>query len=188
MLTPSLQDYDFRAADVGPGTSLPTLRQIAPNLNYADKAGAMLKPEEAGDIIASAKASPEMIPANSNAGIAVLLAAIYKSQKKNNCHFQPIPFNLGIWQQQQILTQNPLREYLLIQNVGSGDILVVFEESNSTVTDFSAVADQQALVIKQTRAIRIIAGGSYEPLTAPRNAITLFTLNTATNGVVLEGA
>lgn len=167
MLVPSQPGYQFTSADV---------------------AQANVSPEQAGQIILAATASPNAVDPGSSVGVAALLAAILKSQKRSNCKYQPFPFNYDIWTRQQILAQNQLRQYLLIQNVGSGDLLVVFEEASIEPVDFSALADQATLVVQQTRAIRIVAGGSYEPLTPPQNAVTVFTLNTATFGLVIEGA
>jgi hypothetical protein len=81
-----------------------------------------------------------------------------------------------------------VRSYLLIQNVGSGDLMVLFEGGPSSVQDMSSAAGQNELTVKQTRAIRVVAGGNYEPLMPPSNAITIFTIGTATQGVCIEGA
>jgi len=153
--------------------------------NVADLRRASIAPQEAGNIILAAQQSGAV--ASSPDGMAALLAAILKQQRPRNANYAPFPFNYDIWRQQQVLTQNENRGYLLIQNVGMGDLMIVFEEAPNTVQDFSAVTDQQTLVIKQTRAVRLLAGGSYEPQIPPINSITLFTLNTATNGLVVEG-
>jgi len=163
-LRPSIPGYDF---------------------NVADLRRASVSNETAGQIILAAQQSGAV--ASSPDGMAALLAAILKQQRPRNANYAPFPFNYDIWRQQQVLTQNENRGYLLIQNVGLGDLMVVFEEAPSIVQDFSGVTDQQTLVIKQTRAIRIIAGGTYEPQIPPINSVTLFTLNTATNGLVVEG-
>lgn len=167
MLTPSPTGYEF---------------------NSADLAQAKISDADVSRIILGATQSIAPVSPGSADGVAALLASILKTQKKNSCNYQPFPFDYAIFTKQQVLAKNPLRQYLLIQNVGSGDLLVVFEESGSTPEDFSAAANQQALINMQTRAIRIVAGGSYEPSTAPLNAITLFTLNTATNGLVIDGS
>lgn len=157
--------------------------------SYADLLNANISAQQAGQIILGATATAEQHDPGSAPGVAALLAAILKSQKKNNCDYRPYPFNLNIWQQQMVIAANPNREYLIIQNVGSGDLLIVFEVAGTEVTDFSASAnDQQQLITKQTRAIRLVAGGSYEPATAPRNPVTIFTLNTATLGLIVEGS
>ena len=164
-LKPSVPGYDFSAAD---------LRR------------ARITPEAAGRIIL-AGAAPQAGGASAPDGTAALLAAIIKQQRPRNTEYRQFPFFYDIWRQQQILTENENRGYLLIQNVGSGDLMILFEVSTTEVVDFSALADQQTLVIKQTRAVRLVAGGSYEPQIPPINTITLFTLNTATNGIVVEG-
>lgn len=155
------------------------------DFNVADLRRAEVSQQSAANIILSAQQSGA--PASSPDGMAALLAAILKQQRPRNASYAPFPFNYDIWRQQQVLTKNENRAYLLIQNVGMGDLMLVFEEAPNTVQDFSAIDDQQTLVIKQTRAIRIIAGGSYEPSIPPTNSITIFTLNTATNGLVVEG-
>lgn len=118
---------------------------------------------------------------------AALLAAIFKDQRKQNAKFQPVAFSLDIWMLQQVLNENPLRSYLIVQNVGSADIMILHETSNTVPQDYSAASAQNELTIKQTRAIRVVSGGYYEPLVAPSNPISIFTLGAGTNGVVIEG-
>lgn len=118
-----------------------------------------------------------------------LLAAILKGQVKSNGRYRTIPFNFPLYSKQMLVAENPLRNYLIIQNVGSNDLLVVFEDGPAVIQDFAADADsQQQLTNLQTRALRIVAGGYFEPLVPPVNPITLFTLNGVTNGVAIEGS
>lgn len=119
---------------------------------------------------------------------SVLLAAILKSQVKANSRYNVTGWQLDDFQQQMIFTENPLRNYLLVQNVGSGDLMIIFEDTGVEVQDFSTAASQQQLIDKQTRAVRIVAGGYFEPLVPPTNSITIFTLNTATVGIAIQGS
>lgn len=156
--------------------------------SVSDVAQAKIPTDTLNRIIVNAVQNGAPVAPGSADGVAALLAAILKNAQPKNCDYQPFPFAYAIWNRQQVLAKNPDRAYLLIQNVGSGDLLCVFEETGIEVTDFSATPDtQQTLIVQQTRAIRIVAGGSYEPNIAPRSAVTLFTLNTATNGLVIEG-
>jgi hypothetical protein len=52
----------------------------------------------------------------------------------------------------------------------------------------ATAAGQAQLTNQQTRAVRVVAGGYYEPLIAPTNQITIFTLNTATQAMAQEFA
>lgn len=159
------------------------MQQIAPSrpgyrFSAADLDRASISPDELGRIIlASAADDP-----------TALLAALLKSQTPMNSKYRPAPFSFTTYKKQMVLSENPKRNWLIVQNVGSGDLLIVFEDGPASVQDFSVAADsQQQLINLQTRALRVVAGGYFEPLVPPKNAITLFTLNTATNGVVIEG-
>lgn len=123
---------------------------------------------------------------NDQSGVIALLAAILRNQKRNNANYTPMPFSFGAYIQQQLVGADPLRNYLLIQNVGSGDLMVLFETSSVNAQDFSSAT--AVLTTKQTRCVRIVAGGYYEPLVAPTNAISLFTLGTGTNGLFVAGS
>lgn len=131
--------------------------------------------------------APQTVPAAQVPDPLQLLAALLKTQKRNSAAFRPVPFNFATFARQMMLADNPNRSYLLIQNVGSGDVMVVFENGPVSVQDLSAAGDQSQLTAQQTRAVRIVAGGYFEPLVVPINAVTLFTLNTATNGLIIEG-
>ena len=116
-----------------------------------------------------------------------LLAELVRSQRRFNAQYGPFGFQLAIWRRLQVLPQNPLRSYLLIQNTGSGDVMVLFEPGPASVVDLSGASGQAQLTVDQVRAVRIVGGGNYEPLVAPTNEITIFSIGTATNGVVVEG-
>lgn len=161
-MQPSAPGYEFTAADLA-GADIPR------------------------SLLSQLIAAPQSVPADQVPDPLQLLAAILKSQKRNSAIYRPIPFNFATFAQQMVLADNPNRSYLLIQVVGTGDLMAVFESGPNSVQDLSAAADQAQLTAKQTRAIRIVAGGNFEPLVVPTNAITLFTLNAATNGVVIEG-
>lgn len=148
----------------------------------ADLLRARIRPETLGNLILQQQA-PGVAP-----DALALLASMLKEQRKQNAKFQPFPFNFGIWTMQQVLPENANRSYLLIQNVGNGDLLVVHEGASITPVDMSSADGQVSLTVTQTRAIRIVAGGNYEPLVAPSNPISIFTLNAATLGVVIEGS
>ena len=121
--------------------------------------------------------------------IVVLLAEIAKSQRRSNARFNSSAWQLAAYSRVQILASNPLRTYFMVQNVGSGDLLVIFESGSTTTEDLSTPAASVAqLTTQQTRAVRVVAGGNYEPLVAPTNEVTIFTLNTATQGIIIEGA
>lgn len=143
--------------------------------SQADLLSASINPEQLGKLIMSQNAET----------VEVLLAAILRNQKKNNASFQPVPYSYSTYRRQKVLNANPLRSYFLLQNVSPGDIFVMFEDASANVTDFTT--DTQTLIANQIRAIRIIGGGYFEPLVAPTNPITLFTLNAAAYGVVVEG-
>ncbi len=155
----------------------------------ADLARADVSPLEAARLIVANREAAAQVAGDGGADpeLKLILAAMLRAMKRANCRYQPFPFDFPIWTQQQVLTSNPLREYLMIQNVGNGDLLVVFEETSVTATDFSAASAQSQLTNKQTRALRIVSGGYFEPLTPPTNAISIFTLNAATNGIVIDG-
>lgn len=117
-----------------------------------------------------------------------LLAAILRVCKKSNASYSPIPFGLDDYQSQQITGADPLRSFLCIQNVGSGDLMVVFQAGSPVIEDFSGSADSQnVLNLLQLQSFRIVAGGNFFPDTPPNNPITIFTLGTATQGVVMVG-
>jgi hypothetical protein len=63
----------------------------------------------------------------------------------------------------QVLTANPSRNYLAIQNQSASDMFVTFTQQN------------------RAGGIRIAAGGSYEPLVAPRGTIYLRSENAGPN-------
>lgn len=166
-LPPSLPGYDFRTADLGNAAISP---------EAAARIVMQLTGGQGGNAVGDLEGADQ---------IAALLASLLKVTKRGNAFFQPFPFSYTDYQQQQVLTFNPYRQYLLVQNVGGSDVMLVLEESPTTVQDYSG--EPTPLVQKQTRAVRIVAGGYYEPLTVPTNAITLFTLNGDTNGLVIEG-
>ena len=118
--------------------------------------------------------------------VVALLTQLVKSQRRANALYGPLGWSLAAWTKLQLFQTNPVRAYLLIQNVGSGDLLVLFEGGPTSPQDFSSNTDQ--LTTDQTRAVRVVAGGYYEPLVSPTNAVTIFTLGTATDGVAIEGA
>lgn len=119
----------------------------------------------------------------------VLLAAILKAQRPRNARYNPTGFGLNAWNIQQIFTQNPARSWLMIQNTGMGDLLILFEPNNPTIQDFSGTADSQAyLTNSQLRALRVVAGGYFEPIIPTVNPVTIFTLGTGTEGVAIEGS
>ncbi len=116
-----------------------------------------------------------------------MLSALYQRAHPRSARYTPRPFNFATWIRQQVFAENPNRSYLIIQVIGNGDLFVVFEESAIQATSFAAATAQPSLTLLQGRAIQIVGGGSYEPIVAPTNAITIFTLNAATNGIVIEG-
>lgn len=165
-----------------PGPNIPQYRgaQLPPaaagrDYSMADLLTADIPPEQLG----------QMILEQSTPDVLALLASILRNQKRNNGQYQPVPYSFSAYGQQRVLTQNPRRGYLMVQNVGSGDIYICFEDSSENVQDYSG--DTQTLIVKQVRSLRIVGGGYFEPLVAPTNAITLFTLNAAAYGVVIEG-
>lgn len=149
------------------------------HLSTADLQRAYIGPDILGRIIQQAGQHPDT---------TALLAGILKSQRKNNARFRPAMFNFPAYNRQLLFTENPNRSYLIIQNVGAGDLIVLFEDGPVSIEDDSGSADaQQMLINAQTRGLRIVAGGYFEPLVPPVNSITIFTLNTETNGVAIEG-
>ena len=162
------------------------------NLATADLQRARISQDDLARIVVHATGgNPNNAPGiASGAGpnpMMALLAQIALTQRTANARFGPFTFSLAAWFRVQVLQENPNRKYFILQNVGSGDLMIVFESANVSPQDMSAAAGQSELTVQQTRAIRIVAGGSYEPIVAPTNPISIFTLGTATNGIVIEG-
>ncbi len=156
------------------------------SLAAADLARFNITPRDAASLIAQAtEGRPQGLNAEPGDLIGALLAELVRSQKRFNATFMPLAFSLPVYTRQQILAQNPLRAYLMVQNVGSGDLILAFESGEVSPTDLSGATSE--LTNQQQRSLRIVAGGYYEPLVAPQNPITIFTLNTATSGVIIEG-
>lgn len=161
------------------------------NMAVADLARFDITPLEAARIMAGTTQGQSPTGANVAAApdpVITLLAQLVKTQRRNNTVYGPLGWSLAAWAKLQIFTQNALRGYLIIQNVGSGDLLVLFEGGPVSAQDLSSAGGQTQLTTEQTRAIRIVAGGYYEPQVAPSNPITIFTLGTASNGVAIEGS
>lgn len=165
------------------------------NLTSADVGALNVSPEQAARVmLAVAQGLPANVPGlgaiapGDVSGVTLLLAAILRSQKRASASYTPFGFGFATWARQQVFGPNPNRAYLLIQNVGSGDLMVCFENGPQSVQDLSAATDQQQLTNQQQRSVRIVAGGYFEPLVPPTNPITLFTLGTGTQGLAVEGA
>lgn len=146
------------------------------NLSTADLRGVSVDAMTVDKIIAQGRNAPDAL---------TLLAELLKRGAPRNARYQPIAYQYPVYTQQQVLNENKNRSVLIIQNVGNGDIFALMEGGNATPQDFSGNTTQ--LSYAQTRAIRIVAGGNFTPQIPPSNAITLFTLNAAANGVVIEG-
>lgn len=159
-ITPSRPGYQFRAADL---------------------LAARISMEELGRIILTQSEGDDQ------SLVLALLAGILKTQRRVNCNGNILGFQLAIWNQVQILGPNPLRNWLLIQNVGAGDLMVCFQDASSTPQDFSSAEGQLMLTAQQVRSVRVVAGGYFEPLIPPTNPITIFTMATATTGIACEG-
>ncbi len=149
------------------------------DFSTADLSRASISPDTLGRMILQQGMQPDA---------GALLAAILKTQRKNNARFRTATYNFATYNRQLIFAENMNRSYLIIQNVGSGDLMLVFEDGPVNLEDDSAVGSQGLLIGMQTRALRIVAGGYYEPLVPPVNSLTIFTLNGATNGVAIEGS
>lgn len=163
------------------------MNQIAPSrpgylFNVADLLDARIGQEQLGRIILEGRDSGD--PSEQYLAI---LAGILKNMDTRNCDGIIQGFSLPVWTQVQILGPNPNRNWLLLQNVGSGDLMVTYKTGNPNPQDFSAASAQAYLTQEQIRAVRVVAGGYFEPIKAPRQAITIFTLGTATQGVACEG-
>lgn len=159
------------------------MRASPPNyeFNSADLAQAEVTSQEVAQIILE-KNQTGVDP-------LVMLAAILKAQRPRNARYTPTGFGLAAWNIQQIFTQNPTRSWVLIQNTGGGDLLLLFEPGNPAIQDFSGAADSQAyLTNAQLRALRVVSGGYFEAIIPPVNPITIFTLGTGTEGVAIEGS
>lgn len=70
----------------------------------------------------------------------------------------------------QVLVANPARKYLLIQNNGSASIYIKFDTT-----------------IAGTEGIVIPAGGSYEPIIAPMQAIYMKAVSGTNSVTIYEG-
>lgn len=157
------------------------------NFSTADLLRFNVTPLEAARLVAQQTQGGAAPVASLGDPTTALLAALVQSQQRRNAQYGAFAWSLAAWAKIQVLQQNPIRSYLLIQNVGSGDLMVLFESGPASAQDLSGASGQAQLTVEQTRAVRIVAGGNYEPLVAPSNQITIFTLGTASNGVVLEG-
>ena len=161
--------------------------QIAPSrpgytFTVADLLAASISKEQLGRIIMQNRDSGDP-----SAQYLAILASILKNMDARNCEGNITGFSLAVWNQVQILGPNANRTWLLLQNVGSGDLMVCYKTSSPAPQDYSAASAQAYLVQEQIRAVRVVAGGYFEPAKAPRNAVTIFTLGTATVGVACEG-
>lgn len=147
------------------------------DFTIADLQRASVTPEQASRIILQ-RTQGGAVAADGTA----LLAAILKACFKQNCYAQQVAYSLPAWSIVQLQGLDYARNYFELQNVGSGDLMVIFEPGPNVVKDLSSPAGQTELTLKQTYAFRIVAGGNYAPFVAPVNPITIFTLGTATNG------
>lgn len=163
---PSSPGYRFNAADLA-------------RAGFADELIAKAVVEANQQAMAAGSLGAESVPG--------LLASILQKAAKQNSFYRPTPFIYGIWTAQQVLTEDARRNVLMIQNVGAGDLLILFEGFNTNPTDMSSADGQQELTVKQSRAIRLKPGGAFTPMVPPLNAVTLFTLAVATNGLVISG-
>jgi len=81
----------------------------------------------------------------------------------------------------QVLHYNPRRKYLLIQNTTIASL-------NNDGTIQIILDDAPALGSPSIkRSITLSAGGAWEPLKCPTNPITIRTISTLAEGVVIEG-
>lgn len=160
-IAPSPPGYEFSAADLQRAT-LPT--------------------EAVARLIARKMAGDETVD-----DVTALLAGILRVVAKQSTYAQLVPFTIPAWHLIQLQGGDDLRNYFELQNVGGGDLMVSFESGSNTIRDFSSAAGQTELTLKQASAFRVVAGGAYSPFVAPINPITLFTLGTATNGVLAVG-
>ena len=71
----------------------------------------------------------------------------------------------------QVLGQNNLRSYLIIQNTGATSIIV---KLGSTISS-------------SNEGVQIPAGGNYEPIKAPANAVFLKALSGSPTYILIEG-
>lgn len=157
------------------------------NFSTADLLRFNVTPEEAARLLAR-ETGGGAVPVNQLENpIPALLAELVRAQRRFNARYGNFAWSLAAWAKIQLLQQNPLRAYMLIQNVGSGDLMVLFESGPASAQDLSGASGQAQLTVEQSRAVRIVAGGNYEPLVAPSTEVTIFTLGTATQGVVIEG-
>lgn len=162
---------------------LPHIAPSQPGYDFtsADLRNAHIRPDEIARIIMQRTAAGAMDSMG-------LLAELLRRVKKANARYSPIPFGLAAFQIQMITGEDPLRSFLVIQNVGSGDMMVTFQPNNPVIQDFSADTDSQNILNQlQLQSVRIVAGGNFFPDTPPSNPITIFTLGTATQGIVMVG-
>lgn len=158
-LTPSLPGYDFSAADL-------------------ENAG--IDQQLIGKILMQAR--------DGIIDPMTLLAAIIRGMKKANSYYTQVPFGLGTYQKQQLIGTDPKRNFLMVQNVGDGDLFVSFQPDDPKIVDFSTGADsQQVLNLYSLQCMGVVAGGNFFPDTTPINPITIFTLGVATQGVIIVG-
>ncbi len=104
-------------------------------------------------------------------------------------------FSLGAYQLQTLLLENPQRATMQIQVLGSGAVYVLMQPISIAIADYSGSAGEIAQITAlASTGIALVgnggtpAGGSYEPYQAPRNAVTLICLATASNGIIIEGS
>lgn len=158
------------------------------NLATADLDRAGIPRSTLLNFIATQQSAAQNGNSNNLLSLEALLAQMLLDMNRKNTQATNYTYQLGAWQKQMILGANPARDYFFLQNPGSGDVLIVFESGNRTPEDFSANAGtQNTLVTLQRRSVRVISGGYFEPLKAPKNEISVFTLGTGTQGMVIEG-
>lgn len=162
----------------------PQIQPSPPGYEFstADLARATIAPEKVASFIARKVAGDDSV-----SDVAALLAAIVRYGFKQSTYAQLVPFTLPAWHIIQLQGGDEYRNYLELQNVGGGDLMVIFDAGNNQIQDLSSAQGQTDLTLKQAYALRVIAGGSYSPYVAPVNPVTLFTLGTATNGVLAVG-
>lgn len=71
----------------------------------------------------------------------------------------------------QFMAANSLRSYLIIQNTGTSNILVKFQSASVNTAD----------------GLLIPAGGAYEPIDAPTQAVFIRSVTGTNSAVIIQG-
>jgi len=102
--------------------------------------------------------------------ISILILFTLQGVKAQQVIYYP-PITGSITTSAEVMASNPLRRYVLIQNMGSVAIIAKFGSS----------------ITGSNEGVQIPAGGAYEPILAPTQALFLKSTSAAANYIVIQG-